>query len=425
MPNTDLFPESFVDINDTVTVNGVVSGNVNSAGMPITNVRQALENFWKWFDDSEVVDDKGRPLVVYHGTKADISKFEIGRLSKNSWAFGNWDVRRHGVFTTPNRDFSGNYATQGSDTSGANIMSVYLKIDRLFDFTKGAYGLTDEQYNALQSAGLSMRWLQNRTSEWEAFDNEGGAHFVEVLKKLGYDGAKIYEDGEEVYIAFSPNQLKSVTGNIGRYHPEKDDISEIKKLSGISESVGDPTYNLYSEVSKAIPGMYALTDLKNQDPYLQYRFGVAMAGALAKKEGLANFEKESKYGENMIVIAPTEAEREIVKLALADMNGLDSIEQLSSIPSEERTDTYVDSAIGSKPINESDEEYYKELEQMKKIAGIGNSNNDSAPLLGWEEKNRQAMVKVNHMKEHNIKPGTPEWFRLWFARPELTKETPF
>jgi hypothetical protein len=29
------------------------------------------------------------------------------------------------------------------------------------------------------------------------------------------------------------------------------------------------------------------------------------------------------------------------------------------------------------------------------------------------------------MRENNIKPGTDEWFRLWFARPDLTGETPY
>jgi hypothetical protein len=28
------------------------------------------------------------------------------------------------------------------------------------------------------------------------------------------------------------------------------------------------------------------------------------------------------------------------------------------------------------------------------------------------------------MKQHNIKPGTPEWFQLWFSRPYLTGEKP-
>lgn len=28
------------------------------------------------------------------------------------------------------------------------------------------------------------------------------------------------------------------------------------------------------------------------------------------------------------------------------------------------------------------------------------------------------------MRKHNIKPGTDEWFKLWFSRPYLTGEKP-
>ena len=28
------------------------------------------------------------------------------------------------------------------------------------------------------------------------------------------------------------------------------------------------------------------------------------------------------------------------------------------------------------------------------------------------------------MKKHNIRPGTPEWFQLWFSKPYLTGEQP-
>jgi hypothetical protein len=32
--------------------------------------------------------------------------------------------------------------------------------------------------------------------------------------------------------------------------------------------------------------------------------------------------------------------------------------------------------------------------------------------------------KAQLMKQNNIKPGTPEWFQLWFSRPYLTNEPP-
>jgi hypothetical protein len=28
------------------------------------------------------------------------------------------------------------------------------------------------------------------------------------------------------------------------------------------------------------------------------------------------------------------------------------------------------------------------------------------------------------MKKHNIRPGTDEWFKLWFSKPYLTGEKP-
>jgi len=36
-----------------------------------------------------------------------------------------------------------------------------------------------------------------------------------------------------------------------------------------------------------------------------------------------------------------------------------------------------------------------------------------------------AQEKVDYQHQHNIQPGTPEWFRLWFTRPYLTNTTPF
>jgi hypothetical protein len=34
------------------------------------------------------------------------------------------------------------------------------------------------------------------------------------------------------------------------------------------------------------------------------------------------------------------------------------------------------------------------------------------------------MEKGELMKKHDIKPGTPEWFRLWFSLPFMTGEKP-
>ena len=65
------------------------------------------------------------------------------------------------------------------------------------------------------------------------------------------------------------------------------------------------TENYLSLVSNSLPTTYILPQLKNNDFYLQYRFGVAIAGAkgeaLRKKHNVPLYKKESEWGENQFV----------------------------------------------------------------------------------------------------------------------------
>ena len=62
------------------------------------------------------------------------------------------------------------------------------------------------------------------------------------------------------------------------------------------------------------------------------------------------------------------------------------------------------------------------LEELKRLAGI----NEFKGMHPYEGINISisGTEKANLMKEHNIKPGTPAWFKLWFSRPYLTGEKP-
>jgi hypothetical protein len=62
------------------------------------------------------------------------------------------------------------------------------------------------------------------------------------------------------------------------------------------------------------------------------------------------------------------------------------------------------------------------IDELKRLAGI-------TPFRGMQayEGSNISMTgneKGEIMKKQDIKPGTPEWFRLWFSRPYLTGETP-
>jgi hypothetical protein len=64
----------------TINVDGTERPALNSNGKPIHWSEEGVRNFWRWFSGSRVVDEQGRPLVVYHGTSGDVSEFSLGKL---------------------------------------------------------------------------------------------------------------------------------------------------------------------------------------------------------------------------------------------------------------------------------------------------------------------------------------------------------
>lgn len=70
-----------------------------------------------------------------------------------------------------------------------------------------------------------------------------------------------------------------------------------------------------------------------------------------------------------------------------------------------------------------------DIDQIKLLAGITNNTGRlqeyRAPLADGSNCSITANEKIQYQKTHNVKTGTPEWFRLWFARPYLTNEKPW
>ena len=66
-----------------------------------------------------------------------------------------------------------------------------------------------------------------------------------------------------------------------------------------------------------------------------------------------------------------------------------------------------------------------DLQQLKLLAGIGNRA-VMQEYKGFAGSNISVTgnEKGELMKQHNIRPGTEEWFKLWFSKPYLTGEQP-
>jgi hypothetical protein len=105
------------------------------------------------------------------------------------------------------------------------------------------------------------------------------------------------------------------------------------------------------DVGRALPGAFKIPALKNQDPYLQYRFGVAIAGAKGAaqraQDSVPDFaDRESAFGENEIVISYDPHVVDYIHDALHAMGmPAGSAVQIGTMTSDEAEDVSVTSPV--------------------------------------------------------------------------------
>lgn len=74
-----------------------------------------------------------------------------------------------------------------------------------------------------------------------------------------------------------------------------------------------------------------------------------------------------------------------------------------------------------------------ELKDLQRLAGLTELNKGELQeytgpgSVHTEGSNisKTAMEKSNYQQQHDIQPGSPDWFRLWFSLPKMTGEKPW
>ena len=61
------------------------------------------------------------------------------------------------------------------------------------------------------------------------------------------------------------------------------------------------------------------------------------------------------------------------------------------------------------------------IAELQKLAGIDHNKKTTAE----QNISYAGTEKARVMRKKKIKPGTEEWFKLWFSRPYLTGEKPY
>lgn len=217
------------------------------------------ENFRKWFGKSKQVGENGKPVVYMHGTNAQFDRFDLNRIGtandkgyygkgiylalyEGSAKFYGDNVMR--LFVRAENPYNiYNELLNGKGDTPTLFQNITEKLPELADTViaeadaeKGQQkDLTIGEYTAQFKKALEEtgNWreaeqkvrkdnpaLLNHISTWYI---ENKIDLTEALKKRGYDSIEVTEGPREL-IVFDPKQLKSATGNTGKFDIESDNI---------------------------------------------------------------------------------------------------------------------------------------------------------------------------------------------------------
>lgn len=195
-------------------------------------------SFEKWFGNSILKDEDGKPLKMYHGTDAEFSAFSKEHIGK----IGSYEG--YGFNFTP-------YYSRAVSYNSKNVIEAYLRVENpmttndnkisLLDLVKIISELdegkpyTDTIVAAYEPAGYKEKWDEkyylralpvaaktiyqyNKENEYGdagiyaeicVCGNADKIKVIDVFEKLGYDSAIFYNDGKiNTVVVFEPNQIK-------------------------------------------------------------------------------------------------------------------------------------------------------------------------------------------------------------------------
>ena len=252
--------------NSTIFVDGIERPRFNSLGKPIYPTEEGIENFWKWFGDSQCVDKKGRPVVMYHGT---ITWEKDGKQLGDIVTF-NRKASTEIVGRRPSIDQVGIWFSDKSDNGaekyGNTVYPVYLKV---LDFKKTTF---------MQLARTAYKLAHG---DWKGMEKPGYPPNVtdvepyrDYIQEQGYDSLKIIHDtlnkdstefaNQNVFVVFEGTQVKSATGNNGKFSDSGNITEDLTTVANkeYSESIAKEIGFDMCELKEGImvPPNYILTE---------------------------------------------------------------------------------------------------------------------------------------------------------------------
>lgn len=288
---------SYLDLN---SINNIIENFKNPSLETKKNTRFSVAPdidtpaFKNWFAESKVVNEDGKPMVVYHGSSALFWVFD------HHFSMQNGAVEGRGFYFTRDKNKAAGYKTKNG-----KLFEVYLRLQKPLSpdeltITKAELEKiiravdTNGDYvanYATDGIGYPGKTWYNKAVHrtvnaiYDSSDNNAdivaeiyimfgqGDALAKITEATGYDGF-IKDD---VYVVFNPTQIKSATDNVGTFDPNNPDIrfavapeeTEWEKavISVLRPVVGESVELSKEEIAAKVKELYGL-DLSPDDANL-------------------------------------------------------------------------------------------------------------------------------------------------------------
>jgi hypothetical protein len=279
------------------------------------SLRPGTTAFDRWFGDSKVVNDKGKPKVMYHGTARDVTGFRAKQAGaifvtedprfaagfsemSQSWMLNNYrsiltdkqiEAARNAVprileqegykgaeAASLQRQIDNNAPTGAAQAiweaalkeqmpTGPNVMPLYVKAENPFDYQNKNHLARLRAWD-YQNRYISIPGSRNQVINTVNVENGGWSSIEDprtqkAIRDLGFDGFYVKEGGLKNLAVYSPTQIKSATGNVGAYGIAPETEKAVKGVNVIGEQApaltpkGNPALRMRIKFADSLAGL--------------------------------------------------------------------------------------------------------------------------------------------------------------------------
>ena len=195
--------------------------------------------FQKWFKDSKIVDEKGEPLTVYHGSKSDFNTFDIKKHGASDEGLAG-----KGFYFTYNPEEASGYALKETFGKGGspNVIPAHISLKNPLVIKQGV--LPDGRLIKDLHKGIGI-------------NSKGGNAIKKLAEDSGHDGVVFADKDGKIghVVAYKPEQIKSSISNSGKFDPKNPNalLSDSGKPgAGMSALAKQNKQGFYSAVESAV-----------------------------------------------------------------------------------------------------------------------------------------------------------------------------